>query len=113
NVLAARADPPVYDDAWDPFWALAQELDVPVAFHLAVDVRRGTAGAPHTDNHGDAGLSAGRAVCRVDLQRNAGPLSQGAPDHGGSRARLGAAYDPELRLLRQAPARGPRLNRRR
>jgi predicted TIM-barrel fold metal-dependent hydrolase len=43
NVLAARADPPVYDDAWDPFWALAQELDVPVAFHLAVDVRRGGA----------------------------------------------------------------------
>jgi predicted TIM-barrel fold metal-dependent hydrolase len=45
NVLAARADPPVYDASWEPFWALAQELDVPIAFHLAVDVRRG-ANAP-------------------------------------------------------------------
>jgi predicted TIM-barrel fold metal-dependent hydrolase len=50
NVLAARADPPVYDDRWDPFWALAQELDVPIAFHLAVDVRRGTANATQPAN---------------------------------------------------------------
>jgi predicted TIM-barrel fold metal-dependent hydrolase len=36
NVLAARANPPVYDEAWEPFWALAEETGVPVAFHLVV-----------------------------------------------------------------------------
>ncbi|MFI5266207.1 MAG: amidohydrolase family protein, partial [Chloroflexota bacterium] len=36
NVLAARADPPVYDEAWEPFWALAEETGIPVAFHLVV-----------------------------------------------------------------------------
>jgi len=49
NVLAARATPPVYDPSWDPFWALAEELEVPIAFHLAVDVRRG-GGAPPPAN---------------------------------------------------------------
>jgi uncharacterized protein len=40
NVLAARANPPVYDDAWEPFWALAEETGIPVGFHLAVIVQR-------------------------------------------------------------------------
>jgi predicted TIM-barrel fold metal-dependent hydrolase len=40
NILASRADPPVYDDAWEPFWALAEEVGVPVGFHLAVLVKK-------------------------------------------------------------------------
>jgi uncharacterized protein len=44
NVLAARAAPPVYDPAWEPFWALAQETGIPVGFHLAVEVRRTRSG---------------------------------------------------------------------
>jgi len=40
NLLASRASPPVYDDAWGPFWALAEEIDVPVGFHLAVVVKK-------------------------------------------------------------------------
>jgi uncharacterized protein len=40
NVLAARATPPVYDEAWEPFWALAEEAGIPVGFHLAVVVQR-------------------------------------------------------------------------
>ena len=40
NILASRASPPVYDDAWEPFWALAEEIDVPVGFHLAVVVKK-------------------------------------------------------------------------
>ena len=36
NILASRASPPVYDDAWEPFWALAEEVDIPIGFHLAV-----------------------------------------------------------------------------
>jgi len=40
NVLAARATPPVYEPEWEPFWALAEETGIPVAFHLAVDTRR-------------------------------------------------------------------------
>ena len=40
NILASRAKPPVYDDAWDPFWALAEEVGIPVGFHLAVLVKK-------------------------------------------------------------------------
>ena len=40
NILASRASPPVYDDAWEPFWALAEEVDIPIGFHLAVLVKK-------------------------------------------------------------------------
>jgi len=40
NILASRANPPVYDAAWEPFWALAEELDIPIGFHLAVLVKK-------------------------------------------------------------------------
>jgi predicted TIM-barrel fold metal-dependent hydrolase len=40
NILASRADPPVYDEAWEPFWALAEETGIPIGFHLAVLVKK-------------------------------------------------------------------------
>jgi uncharacterized protein len=40
NVLAARAEPVVYDEAWEPFWAAAEETGLPVGMHLAVEVKR-------------------------------------------------------------------------
>jgi predicted TIM-barrel fold metal-dependent hydrolase len=40
NILASRANPPVYDGAWEPFWALAEEINVPIGFHLAVLVKK-------------------------------------------------------------------------
>lgn len=40
NILAARANPPVYDDAWEPFWSLAEEVSIPIGFHLAVVVKK-------------------------------------------------------------------------
>jgi uncharacterized protein len=40
NVMAARAEPRIYDDAWEPFWALAEETGIPIGFHLVVEVRR-------------------------------------------------------------------------
>jgi len=40
NILAARANPPVYDGAWESFWALAEEVGIPIGFHLAVLVKK-------------------------------------------------------------------------
>jgi predicted TIM-barrel fold metal-dependent hydrolase len=40
NILASRATPPVYDEAWEPFWALAEETGIPIGFHLAVLVKK-------------------------------------------------------------------------
>jgi len=40
NLLASRANPPVYDEAWEPFWSLAEEVNVPIGFHLAVLVKK-------------------------------------------------------------------------
>jgi len=40
NILASRANPPVYDEAWESFWALAEEVGIPIGFHLAVLVKK-------------------------------------------------------------------------
>jgi len=40
NILASRANPAVYDEAWEPFWALAEEAGIPIGFHLAVMVKK-------------------------------------------------------------------------
>jgi predicted TIM-barrel fold metal-dependent hydrolase len=40
NILASRATPSVYDEAWEPFWALAEETGIPIGFHLAVLVKK-------------------------------------------------------------------------
>jgi predicted TIM-barrel fold metal-dependent hydrolase len=40
NILASRANPPVYDTVWEPFWALAEEVEIPIGFHLAVLVKK-------------------------------------------------------------------------
>jgi uncharacterized protein len=40
NILASRANPPVYDESWEPFWALAEEVAIPIGFHLAVLVKK-------------------------------------------------------------------------
>jgi predicted TIM-barrel fold metal-dependent hydrolase len=36
NIMAARADPPIYDEAWEPCWDLAEDVGLPIGFHLAV-----------------------------------------------------------------------------
>ena len=40
NLLASRANPPVYDEAWESLWALAEEVNIPIGFHLAVLVKK-------------------------------------------------------------------------
>ena len=40
NLLASRANPPVYDEAWESFWSLAEEVNIPIGFHLAVLVKK-------------------------------------------------------------------------
>ncbi len=49
NILASRATPPVYDDAWEPFWALAEEVNIPIGFHLAVLVKKTRLDEAHRD----------------------------------------------------------------
>lgn len=53
NILASRAQPPVYDEAWEPFWALAEEIGIPIGFHLAVLVKKTRLDA---ENRGAANL---------------------------------------------------------
>ena len=42
SVNAARANPPVYDDVWEPFWAAAEEIGLPIGFHLPGSQRQRT-----------------------------------------------------------------------
>ncbi|HEY7715941.1 MAG TPA: amidohydrolase family protein [Candidatus Binatia bacterium] len=53
NILASRAEPPVYDDNWQPFWALAEEVGIPIGFHLALLVKKTRLDEP---NRGAANL---------------------------------------------------------
>ena len=53
NILASRAQPPVYDDAWEPLWTLAEEIGIPIGFHLAVLVKKTRLDA---ENRGAANL---------------------------------------------------------
>ena len=34
NFLIGRANPPIYDDAWEPFWSAAEETGMIVSFHV-------------------------------------------------------------------------------
>ncbi len=40
NILASRAKPTIYDETWEPFWTLAEEVGIPIGFHLAVSVKK-------------------------------------------------------------------------
>jgi predicted TIM-barrel fold metal-dependent hydrolase len=40
NILASRATPPVYEAAWESLWDAAEEIGIPIGFHLAVETRR-------------------------------------------------------------------------
>ena len=53
QILASRANPPVYDEAWEPFWSLAEEVGIPIGFHLAVLVKKTRL---DEDNRGAANL---------------------------------------------------------
>jgi predicted TIM-barrel fold metal-dependent hydrolase len=50
NVLAARAEPPVYDPEWEPFWDCAEETGLAIGFHLAVETGKNRAPAAEPRN---------------------------------------------------------------
>ncbi len=43
SINAARANPPVYDEAWEVFWAEAAQVGLPIGFHLPGSQRQRTA----------------------------------------------------------------------
>src|SRR3981081_1679164 len=36
NLMATRADPPIWHESWDPFWSIAEESGIPVGSHITV-----------------------------------------------------------------------------
>jgi uncharacterized protein len=36
NLMASRADPPIWHEDWEPFWSIAEESGIPVGSHIAV-----------------------------------------------------------------------------
>jgi predicted TIM-barrel fold metal-dependent hydrolase len=36
NLMAARAEPPIWHESWEPFWSVAEESGIPVGSHIAV-----------------------------------------------------------------------------
>ena len=36
NLMSSRAEPPIWHEAWDRFWSIAEESGIPVGSHIAV-----------------------------------------------------------------------------
>ena len=36
NIMASRAEPPIWHESWDRFWSIAEESGIPVGSHIAV-----------------------------------------------------------------------------
>src|SRR5690606_17304657 len=80
NLMAARAEPRIYDEAWDPFWSLAEEVDIPIGFHLVVEVRRARR-QPHMDHQHPAVPGAVRPVTDHPGKLPVAPAWTPAPRH--------------------------------
>ena len=98
---------------YEPFWAAAQDLDMPLSLHIATN--RPSPGMPLEDNRRTrpALLANADHWVRVslgasDLHRRLGALSASARRHRGARAQLGAAF-PAAPRLHVHPTRQARL----
>ena len=58
--LAARAEPALWDRAWEPLWAAAAESRIPLGFHLGGGLRTVAFSGPKAADPGNMGV---RVVC--------------------------------------------------
>ncbi|HEX2171424.1 MAG TPA: amidohydrolase family protein [Dehalococcoidia bacterium] len=56
-LLAARAEPALWDPAWEPLWAAAAEASVAIGFHLSGGVRSFSDKAEHATHLGNRGTN--------------------------------------------------------
>jgi predicted TIM-barrel fold metal-dependent hydrolase len=64
--LAARAETPLWDDAWEPLWAAAAETGLPLGFHLGGGLRTVTWSGPKAAHPGNMGVRVAVSTLQMD-----------------------------------------------
>jgi len=64
--LAARAETPLWDQAWEPLWAAAAEAGLPIGFHLGGGLRTVTFSGPKANDPGNMGVRVSCSTLQMD-----------------------------------------------
>ncbi len=65
-LLAARAEPPLWDEAWEPLWQAGQETGLPIGFHLGGGLRSVTFSGPKATDAGNMGVRVSCGTLQMD-----------------------------------------------
>jgi predicted TIM-barrel fold metal-dependent hydrolase len=64
--LAARAELPLWDDAWEPLWEAAAETGLPIGFHLGGGLRTVAYSGPKAADAGNMGVRVSCSTLQMD-----------------------------------------------
>jgi predicted TIM-barrel fold metal-dependent hydrolase len=64
--LAARAETPLWDEAWEPLWAAAAETGIPLGFHLGGGLRTVAWSGPKASHPGNMGVRVAVSTMQMD-----------------------------------------------
>jgi len=64
--LAARAEPPLWDEAWEPLWQAGAETGIPIGFHLGGGLRTVVFSGPKATGAGNMGVRVACSTMQMD-----------------------------------------------
>ena len=65
-LLAARANPPLWDEYWEPLWEAGDETGLPIGFHLSGGVRSAVDSGPKVNTIGNRGTLVATLPVQID-----------------------------------------------
>jgi predicted TIM-barrel fold metal-dependent hydrolase len=84
-LLAARVEPPLWDEAWEPLWEAAAETGLPLGFHLGGGLRTVAWSGPKATRAGNMGVRVACATLQMDEPLAAVIFSGALERHPGLR----------------------------
>ncbi|HEX2173562.1 MAG TPA: amidohydrolase family protein [Dehalococcoidia bacterium] len=64
--LAARAEPALWEDAWEPLWQATEETGLPIGFHLGGGLRSVVFSGPKSHDAGNMGVRVACGTLQMD-----------------------------------------------
>jgi len=83
--LAARAEPPLWDEAWEPLWQAGAETGIPIGFHLGGGLRTVVMSGPKAGGAGNMGVRVACSTLQMDEPLAAVIFSGALERHPGLR----------------------------
>jgi len=75
--LAARVEPPLWDEAWEPLWEAGAETGIVIGFHLSGGLRTVATSGPKLNHPGNMGVRVSCSTIQMD-EALAGVIFSGA-----------------------------------